>query len=69
MANSQFDNHQFTEEDFGLSEYQLLRRYPDLKEKGLWREENLSFALENVRPRIFGEGDSWFDFSILGRAY
>jgi hypothetical protein len=66
MANSQFDNHQFTEEDFGLSEYQLLRRYPDLKEKGLWREENLSFALENVRPRIFGEGDSWFDFSILG---
>lgn len=66
MVNNQFSDYQFTENDFSLSEYQLLRRYPDLKPKSQWREEQLSEALSNARPRIFGEGDSWFDFSFLG---
>lgn len=66
MANYQFSDYQFTEDDFSLSGYQLLRRYPDLKPKSQWREEQLSEAISNARPRIFGEGDSWFDFSILG---
>ncbi|WP_299493064.1 hypothetical protein [Acaryochloris sp. IP29b_bin.137] len=66
MANHLFSDYQFTEDDFSLSEYQLLRRYSDLKPKSQWREEELSAAISNVRPRIFGEGDSWFDFSFLG---
>lgn len=66
MHYHQFSDYQFTEDDYRLSEYQLLQRYPNLKPKSQWREEQLNNAISNDKPRIFGEGDSWFDFSFLG---
>mgnify|MGYP001793365761 CR=1 FL=1 len=56
------NGYQFTEDDYRLSEFQLLRRHPKIKTKSQWRDELLRDALNRGKPRIFGEGDSWFDF-------